>query len=56
MVLYADPLFAGLATALIFGTATSTGLTLLILPTMYYRIATARPHWLPEVVRDPVPT
>ena len=41
-----DPLFAGLATSLIFGTVTSTGLTLLFLPTMYYRIATTRPGWL----------
>nr|ART37002.1 D344 [uncultured bacterium] len=46
LLLYTDPLFVGLATSLIFGTVTSTGLTLLILPTMYYRIATTHPGWL----------
>ncbi len=46
LILYTDPLFAGLATSLIFGTVTSTGLTLLILPTVYYRIATTRPGWI----------
>ena len=40
-------MFAGLATSLIFGTVTSTALTLLILPTLYYRLATAHPQWLP---------
>lgn len=49
LILYTDPLFAGLATSLIFGTVTSTGLTLIILPTMYYRIATRRPAWLPTL-------
>lgn len=43
LILYTDPLFSGLATSLIFGTVTSTGLTLLILPTMYYRIAIKHP-------------
>lgn len=54
LVLYTDPLFAGLATSLIFGTVTSTGLTLLILPTMYYRIAKMRPAWLPDEGRGAV--
>ncbi|WP_420466251.1 efflux RND transporter permease subunit [Panacagrimonas sp.] len=50
LILYTDPMFAGLATSLIFGTVTSTGLTLLILPTMYYGIATTHPGWLPGIV------
>lgn len=54
LVLYTDPLFAGLATSLIFGTVTSTGLALVILPTLYYRIASKHPTWLPSVERGPV--
>lgn len=46
LILYTDPLFAGLATSLIFGTLSSTALTLLILPTLYYQIGTARPEWI----------
>lgn len=56
LVMYTDPLFAGLATSLIFGTVTSTGLTLVILPTIYYRVATNYPTWLPTVERDPAPS
>ena len=52
LILYTDPLFAGLATSLIFGTVVSTGLTLLILPSLYFRIATAHPRWLPEPVKE----
>lgn len=52
LILYTDPMFAGLATSLIFGTVTSTALTLLILPTLYYRLATAHPQWLPAPAAD----
>ena len=46
LILYTDPLFAGLATSLIFGTLSSTVLTLLILPTLYYQIAVRHPEWV----------
>lgn len=39
LVLYRDPLFAGLATSLLFGTMASTVLTLLALPPLYYQWA-----------------
>jgi len=45
LVMYRDPLFAGMATSLIFGTMTSTLLTLLVLPPLYYRVATHFPAW-----------
>lgn len=45
LVMYTDPLFAGLATSLIFGTTASTVLTLLILPSLYYQLATRHPRW-----------
>lgn len=45
LIMYTDPLFAGLATSLIFGTTASTVLTLLILPALYYQLATRHPHW-----------
>lgn len=46
LIMYRDPLFAGLATSLIFGTTASTTLTLLVLPLIYYRVARNRPHWV----------
>lgn len=48
LILYTEPLFAGLATSLIFGTVISTGLTLLILPTLYYRLAVKHPDWFDQ--------
>lgn len=45
LVMYRDPLFAGMATSLIFGTAASTLLTLLVLPPLYYRVALRHPEW-----------
>ena len=48
LVLYRDPLFAGLATSMIFGTLTSTGLTLLALPPLYERVARHFPEWVRE--------
>jgi len=45
LIMYTDPLFAGMATSLIFGTTASTVLTLLILPALYYQLATRHPHW-----------
>jgi multidrug efflux pump subunit AcrB len=45
LIMYTDPLFAGLATSLIFGTTASTVLTLLILPALYYQLAMRHPHW-----------
>jgi multidrug efflux pump subunit AcrB len=45
LIMYTDPLFAGLATSLIFGTTASTVLTLLILPALYYQLAINHPHW-----------
>ena len=45
LVMYRDPLFAGMATSLIFGTMTSTLLTLLVLPPLYYRVALHFPEW-----------
>ena len=44
-LLYRDPLFSGLATSLMFGTITSTVLTLLVLPPLYYRMAQSHPEW-----------
>ena len=45
LVMYRDPLFSGMATSLIFGTLTSTVLTLLVLPPLYYRVALHFPEW-----------
>lgn len=45
MIMYRDPLFAGMATSLIFGTTASTVLTLLVLPPLYYRVAQRFPEW-----------
>lgn len=45
MIMYRDPMFAGLATSLIFGTTASTTLTLLVLPLIYYQVAKHRPDW-----------
>ncbi len=45
MIMYRDPLFAGMATSLIFGTTASTVLTLLVLPPLYYRVALHFPEW-----------
>jgi multidrug efflux pump subunit AcrB len=36
MIMVADPVFGGLAVALIFGTLSSTVLTLLVIPSLYY--------------------
>ena len=45
LVMFSEPLVAGMATSLIFGTTASTVLTLLILPALYYQLATRHPHW-----------
>ena len=45
LIMYTDPLFAGMATSLIFGTTASTILTLLILPALYYQLAIRHPQW-----------
>lgn len=45
-VMYRDPLFAGMATSLIFGTLASTALTLLALPPLYERVARRFPEWV----------
>ena len=45
MIMYRDPLFAGMATSLIFGTTASTVLTLLVLPPLYYRVALHFAEW-----------
>jgi len=39
-VMLSDPIFVGLATSLIFGTIVSTVLTLVVVPTLYYSMAT----------------
>lgn len=51
LVLYRDPLFAGLATSLIFGTLVSTVLTLVALPPMYERVARHFPDWAEAATR-----
>jgi len=48
LVMYRDPLFAGMATSLIFGTLASTVLTLLVLPPLYYRVARKYPEWVQD--------
>lgn len=45
-IMYRDPMFAGLATSLIFGTTASTILTLLVLPLVYYLAARNHPEWV----------
>jgi len=43
-----DPIFSGLAWALIFGLLVSTAFTLLVVPVAYYRVYLERPgHGLP---------
>lgn len=46
LIMYRDPLFAGMATSLIFGTLVSTGLTLIALPPLYERVAKRFPEWV----------
>jgi multidrug efflux pump subunit AcrB len=44
-----DPIFSGLAWALIFGLAVSTAFTLVVVPVVYYRVYQGRPgHGLPR--------
>jgi multidrug efflux pump subunit AcrB len=42
-VIVADPVWSGLALALIFGMLASTGLTLVVIPLFYYMVE--RKHW-----------
>jgi len=37
-ILLADPVFGGLAVSLIFGTAVSSALNIIIVPVLYYRV------------------
>ena len=45
-VILSDPIFQGLAISLLFGLASSTALTVLVIPAIY--IALRGPDWLPE--------
>ncbi|MCA8903451.1 MAG: hypothetical protein KDA43_01105, partial [Hyphomonas sp.] len=45
-VILTDPIFQGLAISLLFGLASSTALTVLVIPAIY--IALRGPDWLPE--------
>jgi multidrug efflux pump subunit AcrB len=48
-----DPIFSGLAWALIFGLLVSTAFTLLVVPVAYHRVYRDRPgHGLPDAVLD----
>jgi multidrug efflux pump subunit AcrB len=48
-----DPIFSGLAWALIFGLLVSTAFTLLVVPVAYYRVYHARPgHGLPGSTQE----
>jgi multidrug efflux pump subunit AcrB len=48
-----DPIFSGLAWALIFGLLVSTAFTLLVVPVAYYRVYHARPgHGLPAAAPE----
>jgi multidrug efflux pump subunit AcrB len=48
-----DPIFSGLAWALIFGLIVSTAFTLLVVPVAYYRVYHERPgHGLPHRSTD----
>jgi len=47
-----DPIFSGLAWALIFGLLVSTAFTLLVVPAAYYRVYRSRPgHGLRDAAR-----
>ena len=52
-VILTDPIFQGLAISLLFGLASSTALTVLVIPAIY--IALRGPEWLPPA-RDVEPT
>jgi len=41
-VIYADPMFSGMAVSLIAGTIMSTALTIFLIPTLYFRFASKR--------------
>ena len=41
-VIYADPMFVGMAVSLMAGTLMSTALTIFVVPTLYYRFASKR--------------
>ncbi|HAE26844.1 MAG TPA: hypothetical protein DCG58_06785, partial [Hyphomonas adhaerens] len=45
-VILTDPIFQGLAISLLFGLASSTALTVLVIPAIY--VALRGPDWLPE--------
>jgi multidrug efflux pump subunit AcrB len=49
-VILSDPIFQGLAISLLFGLASSTALTVLVIPAIY--IALRGPDWLPETGED----
>tara|TARA_R110000787_G_scaffold121814_1_gene232702 strand:- start:126 stop:2132 length:2007 start_codon:yes stop_codon:yes gene_type:complete len=50
-VILSDPIFQGLAISLLFGLASSTALTVLVIPAIY--IALRGPDWTPSVARPP---
>jgi multidrug efflux pump subunit AcrB len=48
-----DPIFSGLAWALIFGLAVSTTFTLLLIPVVYWMVYANRPgHGLPNLADE----
>ncbi len=49
-VILTDPIFQGLAISLLFGLASSTALTVLVIPAIY--IALRGPDWTPEPEAD----
>jgi len=49
-VILSDPIFQGLAISLLFGLASSTALTVLVIPAIY--VALRGPDWRPEERRD----
>lgn len=58
-VMLSDPVFSGLAISLIFGTAVSSLLTIIIIPIVYHRLATwraARSHAAVAASRATVPS
>ena len=49
-VILSDPIFQGLAISLLFGLASSTALTVLVIPAIY--IALRGPEWIPKAEPD----
>ena len=54
-VILADPIFQGLAISLLFGLASSTLLTVLVIPAIYMALRYKAPQMAPETLPD-VPT